>query len=135
MPLKKYKPTSPGMRFQTSSSFEEITKKSPEKSLLAPWKSKGGRNNAGRITVRHRGGGVRRKYRLIDFKRVKDGMLATVKAVEYDPNRSARLALLQYADGEKRYIIAPVGLTVGSEIIASETADIQPGNAMMIRSI
>ena len=135
MPLKKYKPTSPGMRFQTSSSFEEITKKSPEKSLIAPLKSKGGRNNAGRITVRHRGGGVRRKYRLIDFKRMKDGMPATVKAVEYDPNRSARLALLQYADGEKRYILAPLKLVVGDQVQSGENVDIKPGNCLPLKNI
>ncbi|MBW1645379.1 MAG: 50S ribosomal protein L2 [Deltaproteobacteria bacterium] len=135
MPLRKYNPTSPGKRFQTVSTFEEITKKEPEKSLLAPLKSKGGRNNNGRITVRHRGGGVRRKYRLIDFKRNKDNIPATVKAIEYDPNRSARIALLQYADGEKRYILAPLKLQVGDVVESGDNVDIKPGNCLPLKNI
>ena len=135
MAIKKFKPTSPGRRHMTASTFEEVTTATPEKSLLEPLKKSGGRNNNGRITKRHTGGGHKRRYRIIDFKREKKDIPARVVSIEYDPNRSSRIALLNYADGEKRYIIAPVGLTVGSEIIASETADIQPGNAMMIRSI
>ena len=113
MAVKKYKPTSPGRRFMAVSSFEEITKKAPEKSLTEPLKKTGGRNNNGRITTRHQGGGHKRQYRVIDFKRVKDGVPAKVAAIEYDPNRSARIALLHYADGAKSYIIAPQGLRVG----------------------
>src|SRR5262245_59480010 len=113
MPIKSFKPTTPSMRFRTVSTFEEITKDRPEKSLLAPLRKSGGRNNLGKLTSRHRGGGHKRAYRIIDFKRDKDGVPGRVAAIEYDPNRSARIALLQYADGEKRYIIAPVGVTVG----------------------
>lgn len=135
MAIKKFKPTSPGRRHMTASTFEEVTTATPEKSLLEPLKKSGGRNNNGRITKRHTGGGHKRKYRVIDFKRDKKEIPARVATIEYDPNRSSRIALLNYADGEKRYILAPVGLEVGAEVIASETADIQPGNAMMIRSI
>ncbi|MCD6525782.1 MAG: 50S ribosomal protein L2 [Desulfuromonas sp.] len=135
MAIKKFKPTSPGRRHMTASTFEEVTTATPEKSLLEPLKKSGGRNNNGRITKRHTGGGHKRKYRIIDFKRDKKEIPARVVSIEYDPNRSSRIALLNYADGEKRYILAPVGLEVGTEVIASETADIQPGNAMMIRSI
>ena len=135
MAIKKYKPTSPARRQMTVSTFEEITKKTPERSLLEPLKSNAGRNSYGRITVRHRGGGTKRKYRVIDFKRDKRDMKATVLAIEYDPNRSANIALVQYEDGEKRYIIAPVGLFVGDVIICSENADIRPGNALPIANI
>jgi large subunit ribosomal protein L2 len=135
MAIKKFKPTSPGRRQMTSSSFEEITTSKPEKSLLAPAKKTGGRNNAGRITKRHTGGGHKQRYRLIDFKRDKKEIPAKVATIEYDPNRSARIALLNYVDGEKRYILAPVGINVGDLIVASEQADIKPGNAMSIRSI
>lgn len=135
MGIKKFKPTSDGRRHMTMSTFEEITRSTPEKSLLAPMKSTGGRNNNGRITKRHTGGGHKRRYRVIDFKRDKREIPATVASVEYDPNRSARIALLNYADGEKRYILAPLGLEVGATVIASEQADIKPGNAMAIRAI
>jgi len=135
MAIKKFKPTSPGRRHMTASTFEEVTTATPEKSLLEPLKKSGGRNNNGRITKRHTGGGHKRKYRIIDFKREKKDIPARVASIEYDPNRSSRIALLTYADGEKRYILAPVGLSVGAEVIASEKADIQPGNAMTIRSI
>ena len=135
MAIKKYKPTSPARRQMTVSTFEEITKKTPERSLLEPLKSTAGRNSYGRITVRHRGGGTKRKYRVIDFKRDKRDMKATVLAIEYDPNRSANIALVQYEDGEKRYIIAPVDLHVGDVIECSATADIRPGNALPIANI
>ena len=135
MAIKKYKPTSPARRQMTVSTFEEITKKTPERSLLEPLKSNAGRNSYGRITVRHRGGGAKRKYRIIDFKRDKRDMKATVLAIEYDPNRSANIALVQYEDGEKRYIIAPVGLYVDDVIVCSENADIRPGNALPIANI
>jgi large subunit ribosomal protein L2 len=135
MAIKKFKPTSPGRRQMTSSTFEEITTSIPEKSLLVPGKKSGGRNNAGRITQRHTGGGHKQRYRLIDFKRDKKEIPAKVASIEYDPNRSARIALLNYADGEKRYILAPVGINVGDLIIASDQADIKPGNALAIRSI
>ena len=135
MGIKKYKPTSPGRRHMSSSTFEEVTKASPEKSLLAPLKKNGGRNGYGRITHRHTGGGHKRKYRIIDFKRSKKEVPAKVAAVEYDPNRSARIALLHYVDGEKSYILAPAGMKVGDTIVASEGADIKPGNAMPIRAI
>ena len=124
MPIKKYKPTTPGRRGMTSLSRDEITCDKPEKSLLAPLKSKGGRNNNGRITTRHQGGGHKRSYRIIDFKRNKDGIPAKVATIEYDPNRSANIALLNYADGEKRYIIAPKGLTVGTTVVSGKGADI-----------
>ncbi|MCK4501682.1 MAG: 50S ribosomal protein L2 [Desulfuromonadales bacterium] len=135
MGIKKFKPTSDGRRHMTSSTFEEITKSTPEKSLLAPLTRSGGRNNSGRITKRHTGGGHKRQYRIVDFRRDKLEVPARVAAIEYDPNRSARIALLFYADGEKRYILAPNGLEVGANVVASETADIQPGNTMTIRSI
>ena len=135
MAIKKYKPTSPARRQMTVSTFEEITKKTPERSLLEPLKSNAGRNSYGRITVRHRGGGAKRKYRIIDFKRDKRDMKATVLAIEYDPNRSANIALVRYEDGEKRYIIAPVGLYVNDVIECGENADIRPGNALPIANI
>ncbi len=135
MPIKKFNPTSPGRRFMTVSKFEEITKKEPEKSLLAPLRKSGGRNSYGRITVRHRGGGTKQKYRIIDFKRDKDGIPGKVSAIEYDPNRSAHIALIVYADGEKRYILAPNGLKVGDTIYSGEHADIKPGNAMRLEDI
>lgn len=135
MAIKKFKPTSPGRRFMSISAFNEITKHEPERSLLAPLKSKAGRNFQGRITIRHRGGGHKRQYRIIDFRRTKDDIPAKVVGIEYDPNRSANIALLSYADGEKRYILAPVGLKVGSTVLSGEKADIFPGNALPIKSI
>lgn len=135
MAIKKYSPTSPARRFMTVSTFEEITKKEPEKSLLRPLKKKGGRNVYGRITVRHRGGGAKHKYRVIDFKRDKDGIKAKVAAIEYDPNRTANIALLHYVDGEKRYILAPVDLKVGDVVESGEHADIKPGNALPLANI
>lgn len=135
MAIKKFKPTSPGRRFMSVSAFDEITKQEPERSLLAPLQRRGGRNAQGRITVRHQGGGHKRKYRVIDFRRDKDGVPAKVVGIEYDPNRSANIALLQYADGEKRYILAPVGLKPGDNVLSGEAADIFPGNAMPISQI
>ena len=135
MGIKKYNPTTPSLRQMTVSTFEEIDKVAPEKSLLRPLHSKAGRNANGRITVRHRGGGAKRKYRVIDFKRYKDGMKATVQSIEYDPNRSANIALLQYEDGEKTYIIAPLGLKAGDVVVSGEGSDIKPGNAMEITDI
>ncbi|MFO7171087.1 MAG: 50S ribosomal protein L2, partial [Chloroflexota bacterium] len=135
MAVRKYKPTSAGRRNMSVSTFEEITKKKPEKSLLAPLRKSGGRNNRGRITTRHRGGGHKRHYRLIDFKRNKFGVAAKVAAIEYDPNRSARIALLHYADGEKRYILAPLGLSVGDKVESGPDADIKVGNALPLRNI
>ena len=135
MAIKKYKPTSPGRRGMTVSAFEEITCTVPEKSLLESIKKTAGRNAQGRITVRHRGGGVKRKYRIIDFKRDKDGVPAKVATIEYDPNRTAHIALLHYADGEKRYILAPLGLKVGDTVVSGEGADIKPGNALYIKDI
>jgi large subunit ribosomal protein L2 len=135
MALKKLKPTSPGRRFQTVSTFEEITATQPEPSLLVALKKTGGRNNLGRITSRHRGGGHKRFYRIIDFKRDKESVPAKVATIEYDPNRSARIALLHYLDGEKRYILAPEGLKVGDTVITSVTADIKPGNTLPLKSI
>lgn len=135
MAIKKYKPTSPGRRGMSVSSFEEITTDTPEKSLLEPLVSTGGRNNYGRTTARFRGGGHKRMYRRIDFKRDKDGVPARVATIEYDPNRSARIALLHYADGEKRYILAPIGLKVGDVVMSGPTADIKPGNALELRDI
>lgn len=135
MGIKKFKPTSPGRRFVTVSTFEEITSTEPEKSLLEPLKRKGGRNAGGNITVRHQGGGHKRKYRIIDFKRDKDGIPAKVATIEYDPNRSARIALLHYADGEKRYILAPVGLKVGQQVESGPESDIKVGNALALRNI
>lgn len=135
MGIKKFKPTSAGRRHMTASNFEEITSSTPEKSLLAPLKKTGGRNNSGRITKRHTGGGHKRKYRVIDFKRDKRDVSAKVVTIEYDPNRSSRIALLHYLDGDKRYILAPVGMKVGDVVIASDSADIIPGNALPIRAI
>jgi large subunit ribosomal protein L2 len=135
MAVKKYKPTSPGRRFQSVSSFEEITATRPEPSLIVSLKKTGGRNNQGRITSRRRGGGHKRYYRIIDFKRDKDGVPAKVATIEYDPNRSARIALLHYVDGEKRYILAPDGLQVGSTIVSGSNVDITVGNALPLRNI
>jgi large subunit ribosomal protein L2 len=135
MGIKKYRPTSPARRFQTVSTFEEITSFTPEKGLLLPMKKTGGRNSYGRITAWHRGGGHKRQYRLIDFKRDKREIPARVASIEYDPNRSARIALLHYVDGEKRYILAPSQLHVGAQVIASPSADIKPGNALPLRHI
>lgn len=135
MALKKFNPTSPARRYMTVSTFEELTKKAPERSLLEPLQNNAGRNNYGRITVRHRGGGNKRKYRIIDFKRDKMDIAAEVISIEYDPNRSANIALVKYEDGELRYIIAPVGLAVGTSIISSDSADIKPGNCLTIRFI
>ena len=135
MAIKKFNPTSPARRFMTVSTFEEITKAEPEKSLLEPLKKNSGRNSYGRITVRHRGGGNKRKYRVIDFKRNKDGMNANVIAIEYDPNRSANIALIEYEDGVKSYIIAPYTLKVGDVVRSGADADIKPGNALMIADI
>jgi large subunit ribosomal protein L2 len=135
MGIKKYKPTTPGLRGMTVSTFEEITATTPEKSLTVALKKNAGRNNRGSISVRHRGGGNRRRYRIIDFKRLKDDIPATVKTIEYDPNRSANIALVCYADGEKRYIIAPEGLKVGDVIYSGETADIKIGNTLPLANI
>ena len=135
MAVRKYKPTSNGRRNMSVLVFDEITTDTPEKSLLAPKKSKGGRNNTGHITVLHQGGGVKQKYRIIDFKRNKDGIPATVKTIEYDPNRTANIALLAYADGEKRYILAPKGLKVGTVVVSGADADIKVGNALPIVNI
>jgi large subunit ribosomal protein L2 len=135
MPVKKYKPTSPGRRGMSVSSFEEITRSKPERSLTEPLKSHAGRNNQGRITVRHRGGGHKRRYRIIDFKRNKDGVPGTVVSIEYDPNRTSRIALIHYADGEKRYILAPVGLTVGQIIGSGAEAEIRVGNCLPLRNM
>jgi len=132
---RKVKPTSPGRRFVTISDFEGITKKKPEKSLTAPIKRTGGRNSYGRITTRHIGGGHKKRYRIIDFKRNKDGIPAKVAAIEYDPNRSARIALLHYKDGEKRYILAPLKLKVGDIVVSGPEADIKPGNSLPLRKI
>ena len=135
MGIKKYNPTSPGRRGMTVSTFEEITKSTPEKALTVTLKKHSGRNVRGKITVRHRGGGYRPKYRIIDFKRNKDGIPAKVTAIEYDPNRSANIALVCYADGEKRYILAPLGLKVGNTIVSGPDADIQVGNALPLVNI
>ena len=135
MAIRVYKPTSPARRFMSVLTFEEITKKTPERSLVTDLRHKAGRNNQGKITVRHQGGGARRKYRIIDFKRNKDGIPATVKAIEYDPNRTCFIALLYYADGEKRYILAPLGLKVGDTVMSGPTADIKPGNCLPIANI
>ena len=135
MGIRKYKPTTPGLRGMTVSTFEEITKTTPEKSLTVTLKKHSGRNNRGKITVRHQGGGARPKYRIIDFKRDKDGVPGTVSAIEYDPNRSANIALITYADGEKRYIIAPSKLEVGMQIVSGPEADIVVGNALPIANI
>lgn len=135
MGVKRLKPTSPGRRFETVSDFAEITTTTPEKSLLEPLSKKAGRNNNGRITTRHQGGGHKRKYRRIDFKRAKDGVTAKVATIEYDPNRSARIALLHYADGSKAYILAPKGLKVGDVVESGPEADIKPGNALSLANI
>ncbi|MBF0449570.1 MAG: 50S ribosomal protein L2 [Candidatus Magnetomorum sp.] len=135
MAVKRVKPTSPGRRFQVYSAFDEITKKTPEKSLIKKIKKTGGRNANGRITCRHRGGGQKRQYRIIDFKRDKDGIPAKVAAIEYDPNRTARIALLHYVDGEKRYIISPLKLNVGDMVMSGEEADIKPGNCLPLSKI
>src|SRR5690625_1061814 len=135
MAIKKYKPTTGGTRNMSVSDFAEITTDTPEKSLLSPLNKRAGRNNKGRITVRHQGGGHKRKYRIIDFKRNKDGIPGRVATIEYDPNRSANIALINYADGEKRYILAPNGLKVGQEILSGENADIKLGNALPLKNI
>ncbi len=135
MPLKTYQPTSPGRRNMSGATFEELTRTRPEKSLVSPLPRRGGRNNRGVITVRHRGGGHKRRYRHIDFKRDKHGIAARVLSLEYDPNRTARIALLQYSDGEKRYILAPEGLQVGQEVTSGSDVDIAPGNALPLRDI
>lgn len=135
MAIKKYKPTSNGRRGMTTSDFAEITTSTPEKSLLAPVKRKGGRNNQGKLTVRHQGGGHKRQYRIIDFKRDKDGIPGRVATVEYDPNRSANIALINYVDGEKRYILAPKNLVVGTEVMSGPEADIKVGNALPLANI
>ena len=135
MAIKKFKPTTPSRRYMTVASFDEITKKEPEKSLLAPLKKTGGRNSNGRITSRRRGGGHKRRYRIIDFKRNKDGIPATVAAIEYDPNRSARIALLNYADGEKRYILAPDGVEVGDKLMSGKEADVKSGNSKKLKEL
>ncbi|MER2057427.1 MAG: 50S ribosomal protein L2 [Niallia sp.] len=135
MAIKKYKPTSNGRRNMTSSDFSEITTSTPEKSLLAPLHRKGGRNNQGKLTVRHQGGGHKRQYRVIDFKRDKDGIPGRVATIEYDPNRSANIALINYVDGEKRYILAPKNLEVGLEVMSGPEADIKPGNALPLANI
>lgn len=135
MAIKKYKPTSPGRRFMTVTDYSGLSKTAPERSLLVDLRKSGGRNAHGRITVRHRGGGNKRKYRIIDFKRTKDGIPAKVATIEYDPNRTCFIALIHYADGEKSYILAPIGLEVGDTVMSGENADIMPGNCLPIRSI
>jgi large subunit ribosomal protein L2 len=135
MGVKVYKPTSPGRRNATGYTFEEITKKEPEKALTVPKKGTGGRNNQGKITVRHRGGGVKRRIRIIDFKRDKWGVPGRVAAIEYDPNRSARIALIHYADGDKRYILCPLGLQVGDTVMSGPGAEVKPGNALPLKEI
>ncbi len=135
MAIKQYKPTSPARRYYTGSTFEEVTKSTPEKGLLSPLKRSGGRNNQGTITMRHVGGGHKRQYRIVDFKRNKVGVPGKCAAIEYDPNRSARIALIHYADGEKRYILWPVGLKVGDSVIADERTDVRPGNCMPMENI
>jgi large subunit ribosomal protein L2 len=135
MAVKKYKPTTPGRRGMTGHTFDEVTKTSPERSLVTPRKKNSGRNHSGRITVRHRGGGSRRKVRVVDFKRDKHGVPGKVAAIEYDPNRSARIALLHYADGEKRYILAPLALRVGDRVTAGPNAEVRPGNSLPISNI
>ena len=135
MAIKKYKPTSPARRFMSVSAFEEITKTTPERSLLSKVSKSGGRNNVGRLTVRHHGGGNTRKYRIIDFKRNKEDIMARVASIEYDPNRTANIALLNYTEGEKRYILAPEGLKVGDTVMSGANADIKPGNCLKIKNI
>jgi large subunit ribosomal protein L2 len=135
MGVKKFKPVTPGRRFMTVSTFDDITSTEPERGLLRPLISRGGRNSQGKLTVRHQGGGHKRRYRLIDFKRDKDGVSGRVASIEYDPNRSARIALVHYRDGEKRYILAPVGLGVGDTVVSGPKAEIKPGNALRLRDI
>lgn len=135
MGIKKYRPTTPTLRYRTTASFEEVTETKPEKRLVVPLKRKAGRNNKGRITIRYRGGGHKRRYRIVDFKRDKFGIPARVASVEYDPNRSARIALLVYVDGEKRYVLCPVGLSVGDTVMAGPGSDIKVGNALPLREI
>lgn len=135
MGIKKYKPTTPGRRWASVSTYDEVTQTKPERSLVKPIKKTGGRNNHGHVTSRHRGGGHKRLYRVIDFKRNKDGIPAKVATIEYDPNRTAFIALLHYADGEKRYILAPVGLKVGEKVMSGSGADIRPGNSLQLRDI
>ena len=135
MAIKQYKPTSPGRRGASGHSFDELTRSKPEKSLVAPLRRQAGRNNQGRITVRHRGGGAKRRLRLIDFRRDKDGVPGKVASIEYDPNRSARIALVHYVDGEKRYILWPVGVKVGDMVVSGPNAEIKPGNALPLRNI
>src|SRR6266508_446825 len=135
MAIKQYKPTSPGRRGASGHSFDEITRSTPEKSLVAPLRRQAGRNNQGRITVRHRGGGAKRRLRIIDFRRDKLGVPGRVASIEYDPNRSARIALIHYADGEKRYILWPIGVKVGDTVMAGPTSEIKPGNALPMRNI
>jgi large subunit ribosomal protein L2 len=135
MPVRNYRPTTPGRRGMSVSTFEEISKQQPEKSLTEPLHKKSGRNNQGRVTVRHRGGGHKRKYRVIDWRRDKQGLAARVLAIEYDPNRSARIALVEYEDGEKRYILAPAGLRIGTRISSGQSAELSTGNALALRDI
>ena len=135
MAIKHYKPTTNARRNMTGSDYAEITSTTPERSLLQPLPRKAGRNNQGRMTVRHKGGGHKRQYRVIDFKRIKDGVPGKIATIDYDPNRSANIALVQYADGEKSYILAPKGITVGTEIMSGPEADIKPGNAMALQDI
>ena len=135
MAVRKYKPTSPGRRGASVSSFDDLTRATPEKQLVAKGRKKAGRNNKGKITTRHQGGGTKRRYRIVDFRRNKDGVPARVAHIEYDPNRSARIALLHYLDGEKRYILAPQGVSVGDTLLSGDAADIRPGNALPLRNI
>ncbi|MFO8129472.1 MAG: 50S ribosomal protein L2 [Bacteroidales bacterium] len=135
MALKKYKPTTPSQRFKIISSYDDLTPKGPEKSLLAPSKSRGGRNSQGKMTIRYRGGGHKQRYRIIDFKRDKDGIPAMVKTIEYDPNRTARIALLHYSDGEKRYIVAPHGLKVGQHVVSGKGAAPEVGNTLFLSEL
>lgn len=135
MPLKQFKPTTPSRRYMATPTYEEVTRTKPEKSLVEPLKKSGGRNAQGRLTMRHRGGGHKRAYRVIDFKRRKDGVPATVATIEYDPNRSARIALLHYRDGEKAYILCPLGLKVGDTVVSGADSDIRPGNCLPLKSI
>lgn len=135
MAIKAYKPTSPGRRNMTVSAYDDVTRTQPERSLLAPLRSKGGRNNQGKLTVRHRGGGHKRRYRVIDFRRDKFGVPGRIDSIEYDPNRSARIALVVYADGDKRYMLAPAGIRVGDTVMSGPTAEIRVGNALPIRAI
>jgi len=130
MGTKRFAPATPGRRFMVTPDFSEVTTDRPEKSLTAPLRSSGGRNNLGRVTSRHMGGGHKRRYRIIDFRRDKAGVAGTIASIEYDPNRTARIALVNYSDGEKRYILAPLGLSVGDKVVASDKADIKPGNSM-----